>query len=281
MDRDAVRRVWLWFRDPAVTAVLTLVGLLIAAAGLAVAIRSQLVAAEAKAVASMVSLDIGSTTINNFYSIDGAPGVAEPTLSSSCGDAESEVVGGWGPDRPAFVLNHPPSYTTLNGIRDNPNIGDERGFMRVRNAEDGSPFGYEQKVERGGTYLISIYIENSTIDDAVELASTNTRVAVNLPGCSGERIASGAFITSDTAFPREIWGGVTFVGDEVFNLAYVEGSARIESNAWPGPDGYAVSSDLFTSAGVPLGYEEMNGVVLPGYQYSMYLSFEVRAQFSS
>ncbi|WP_149202477.1 hypothetical protein [Actinotalea subterranea] len=224
-----------------------------------------------------------TSVTNNYYTQDGAPGEASPAASRSCGDPDSGVVGGWGPDRPVFLMAYPPTYTTFNSIRDNPNLGDERGFMRVRDVSDGvtSTFDYQVEVEDGHTYRVSIYVENSALDDVGGLAATDTVLKINLPTCDGHRIAANAFLSSPTAFPGEVWGGITFTSEREFTLAYVAGSAKIESNAWPGPDGYAIGAedDLFTSTGVPLGYTEMDGVVPTGYEYAMYISFEVKPQF--
>lgn len=217
-------------------------------------------------------------TYNNYYtSANGAPGQADPVASKECGGVDSSVEGGWGPDRPTYLMNHPPAYTTLNSIRNNPDLGDERGFMRVREAVQGTNFTYTADVEGGHTYRVMIYVENSALDGAPELAASGTTVKVNLPTCSGYRIASNAFVDSDSAFPREIWGGVTFRSGRLFNLRYVPGSAHLmdKDNASPGKQ---VSDDIFTSTGIKVGASSDPGSVLPGYQFAAYVQFDVVAQ---
>lgn len=214
-----------------------------------------------------------------YMSESGAPGDPDPQ-SKSCGDAESGVIGGWGPDRPTFTLSHPAPYTSLNAIRDNPDYGDERGFFRIKDAGDaaGGGWDYQVSVERDHTYLLQAYVENSAVDDN-ELVAVATTFSVNLPTCTGRRIASNAFLSSSNAFPQQIWGGVTFEGDEDFNLAYVGGSAKLYSNYWPNP-GLTVDETFLTSKGILLGANKMDGNVLPGYKHSIYISFEVRPQFA-
>lgn len=254
-----------------------------AVVGLVVSVVSIVIAQNARTASEAVIDARTSNVTNNYYSADGAPGESDPVSSSGCGDAESEIVGGWGPDRPVFVMDHPPTYTTFNAIRNNPDFGDERGLMRVRDTTEGveSTYGYEVTVQRGHTYSVTVYVENSALDDVAALSATDSRLKVSLPTCDGHRIASNAFVTSPTSYPREIWGGVTFQADERFNLAYVSGTARLFSNAWPSPDGLPLNAEeeLFTSKGIPLGYEEMDGTVRTGYQYSMYVSFDVTPQF--
>ena len=221
-------------------------------------------------------------TYVTYQSSDGAPGQGTPRGSRECGDIDSDIHGGWGPDRPTFTIEHPPGYTTLNAIRDNPNYGDERGLMVVKDAANHESGGwqYSVDVERGHTYMVRIYVENSTIDGASDLASAGTTLMVNLPTCTGNVIASNGFVQSDTAFPMEIWGGVTFRSEEIFNLAYIEDSASLVTNAHPG-DGLPIAKEFLTTQGVLLGYEAQDGLVLPGYQYSMYFFFEVRPQFAA
>lgn len=257
---------------------------IVTAVGVFVSIASIIVASQAKDAVATYNNNVGNTTfVENYYEdADGAPGQANPQADRGCGGIDSELTGGWGPDRPIFSLDYPPNYTTLNAIRDNPNVGDERGLMRVRDLSiEGTTFDYEVEVVRDHTYRVMMYVENSTIDDVEELASLNTRVMVTLPTCSGYRIASNGFIESSTAFPSKIWGGVTFTSDELFNLRYVEGSARLTSNAYPGPEGLALDEqELLTSKGVALGFEDLDGVVLPGYKYAMYIEFDVQPQFA-
>jgi hypothetical protein len=223
---------------------------------------------------------IGNTY--NFYkSTDGAPGQSEPQASKECGDESSNVGGGWGPDRPTFTVEHPPSYTTLNAIRDNPDYGDERGLMTVKDSNDRKAGGwtYSVDVQPGHTYFVRLYIENSTAGFGDDLDSMNTRVSINLPTCAGNRIASNGFVDSNTAYPMKIWGGVTFKSAKNFAIAYVPGTAELITNALP--DGIAVSDESFlTSSGTPIGYEKLDGVLRPGAQYSCFFIFEVRPQFT-
>jgi hypothetical protein len=102
---------------------------------------------------------------------------------------------------------------------------------------------------------------------------------VNLPTCTGEGIASNGIIESTDAFPEEIWGGTTFKADQMFNLAYVPGSARLYNNGF-GAKGTPLSASILTSTGVLIGYKQLDGVVPAGYQYSCYVTFEVRPQFA-
>lgn len=275
-----------WMRDKdgqPTTRLFEAITAMAAVATIVVSVIALSTAQDAKMISQLtVETNSSTTTVtNNYYSADGAPGEANPKQNGNCGDADSSIVGGWGPDRPVFVMTHPPSYTTMNAIRNNPQLGDERGFMRVADTSTGEQLDYEAQVEEGHTYRVSIFVENSALDGVPELASTDTNLSVNLPVCAGQRIAANAFLKSGTAFPGTIWGGVTFVSDRLFNLSYVEGSAKLINNVWP--EGLALNGEeeLFTSQGVDLGYNELDGVMQTGYQYALYVDFEVRPQFAS
>ena len=172
-----------------------------------------------------------TTTVNNYYeSGNGAPGQATPTqpdentqsASIACGNSASNVLGGWGPDRPTFTMNNPSPFTTLDSIRNNPEFGDERGLMGVRDAASGNSgpantWSYSAEVQPGHIYRVRMLIKNSTFDGNADLAATNTKVSVSLPTCSGNRIASNGFVTSEVAYPTKIWGGVTFTSKQQYS----------------------------------------------------------------
>jgi hypothetical protein len=264
------------------TALGVLLTAIIAVAGLTVslvtAIRSDW-SADAKN-----ETDIGA--VNNYYeSATGAPGQSDPQSASACGDAKIKVEGGWGPDRPTFTLDHPAPFTTLDSIRNNPDIGDDRGLMAVRDASDGdkglaNAWHFSIKVQPGHVYRVRMYVENSTFDDWSDAAATGTRVSVSLPTCTGNRIAANGFISSDTAYPSQIWGGITFTSASRFNLAYVPASALLETNGFP--NGKAIEgTDFLASKGQVIGHSSLDGIVKAGYKYAEYFSFEVKPQFAS
>lgn len=167
-------------------------------------------------------------------------------------------------------------YTSINSLRSTSVIGDERSFYGVRKSGTPKLWSQELEVERGDVLTLRVYVHvDAPASGRADLAATNVNVKVNLPVCTGRVIASHAFVAS-SAYPGEVWSGITLTSDEDFNLTYVSGSAKYENNwgSFPLPEAF------LTSAGVPLGHETMDGVVFPGYAYSGYLSFDVRPQFA-
>lgn len=56
----------------------------------------------------------------------------------------------------------------------------------------------------------------------------------------------------------------------VFDTEY----ALLENNAHP-DGGLQLGDAALSSDGVQLGYEEMNGIIKPGYQYAGYMTFRL------
>lgn len=227
--------------------------------------------------ASEPGTTIATQVINNYFADETPEAQADPETKSCGASDETEVRGGWGPDRPTFVLNSVPTYTTFNSIRDNPQVGDERGMVRVSEVSSSLDYGYEVNVQEGKTYRISMFVENSAAATIEGLAASNVRAMFNLPVCDGNRIAIHGFVTSNDAFPRQVWGGVTLTSDRIFNLRYVEGSAVQNSNAADSPA--HLDEAMFTSSGVLIGMA-LDGNMRPLYSDSVFINFDVQPQFA-
>src|SRR5690242_16752389 len=57
-----------------------------------------------------------------------------PDGSSADGVDLSKVEAGWGPDRPMFPTGAQPTQPDLNAVENNPQWGDERSFLMLRQA---------------------------------------------------------------------------------------------------------------------------------------------------
>ena len=72
----------------------------------------------------------------------------------------------WGPERTTYTNESPAPYAVFNSITDNVVIGDERNFVRMREADSDEKFRDEVEVEPGKEYEVFIYFHNN--------AATNT-----------------------------------------------------------------------------------------------------------
>ncbi|UJW28647.1 hypothetical protein L3Q67_25620 [Saccharothrix sp. AJ9571] len=214
----------------------------------------------------------------NLPEVSGNPGVAAiDPAASLCTDDRSQVLVGWGPERPMFG-EEGSAYIGFNSVKSNSNFGDERAFYGARDESTPNLWRHKITAEREKTYRLRIYVHNGS---SPALSAEDTLLKVNLPTCAGRSIGTGAFIGSRDAFPAEVYDGVTFQADETFNLVYVEGSAVLEGNAL-GDRGLRVSGgDFLTARGLPVGTGGLDGKIIGGYGNSVYFSFLVRTQFAN
>lgn len=187
----------------------------------------------------------------------------------------------WGPDRPTYTVNSPADHITFNSITDNPNVGDERYFVAVKDASDTS-FGNwkdDVTVQPGKEYLVRVYVHNNAAT-SLNLTAVNTRVTAALGTNTGTKVGVTGYITADNATPQKVWDDASFSSDKTFNMAYVPGSAVIYNNATT-TSGRTVSDSIVNAGGALIGYGANDGK-LPGcFQFSSYVTFKVKPQFAA
>jgi len=196
-------------------------------------------------------------------------------------EAEPARTVGWGPSRTTYTVDRPAAGIAFNAITDNPNIGDERNFLGIRERGTDNLWSSNLKVERDKEYVIRIYVHNNA-SQALGLVAEDVRVMINLPTATvvpGEKLGISGILASSNATPNEVWDGASMWADEVFNVAYVAGSARYHTNASP-EGGFILPDSVLTSEGALLGYDELDGRIPGCFQYAGYLTIVVRPQFA-
>jgi len=185
----------------------------------------------------------------------------------------------WGPDRPTYTVDNPADHVTFNSITNNPNIGDERNFVGIREAGTQNLWSDNMNVESGKTYTVRLFVHNNA---ATSLNASGAGIAhdvtakVNLPTTTSKSIQVDGEIDASNASPNAVWDQATFTGAQDFNLAYVPGTLKYENNAGT----FTLPESIFTNSGAKLGYDKMDGN-LPGcFQYSGYVTFQVKPQFA-
>lgn len=184
----------------------------------------------------------------------------------------------WGPDRPTYTVEKPADHITFNSITNNPDYGDERNFVRIKDAADTRPGNWKDEinVEQGKEYLVQMYVHNNAAS-SLNLVAQNTRVMANVPNTTGTKIQIDGFITADNATPNRVWDQAIFNSDRNFNLSYVNGSTKFYNNVF-GKAGTTLSDNIVTNQGALVGYDKLDGKVPGCFQFSGYVSFKVKAQ---
>ncbi len=185
----------------------------------------------------------------------------------------------WGPSRDTFTMKNPAPYVTFNAITDNPDYGDERNFVRIKDAANTSAGGWsdEINVQSDKEYLVQMYVHNNAADN-LNLVAKNVNAKFNVPATTGKSVQIDGFISSSNASPTQVWDQAVFNSDKNFNIAYVPGSAVYYNNK-TGQGGVKLSDAIVTDSGATLGYElPLNGDTPGCFKYSGYVSFKVKAQ---
>lgn len=181
----------------------------------------------------------------------------------------------WGPERPTYTIEHPADHITFDSITNNPNYGDERNFVTIKDAANTSAGGWvdDINVQNGKEYYVRMYVHNNAADN-LNLVAENTVAQFNVPNYTARRIQIDGYLSADNANPGKIWDQAVFSGNSDFNIAYVAGSATLTNNVFTG--GIALP-DSVASTGTRIGYNALDGRVPGCFQYSAYVIFKVRA----
>lgn len=186
----------------------------------------------------------------------------------------------WGPARPTYTVNNPADHITFNSITDNPNVGDERNFVVVKDAANSAAGGWQDNitVQPGKEYLVRIYVHNNAAS-SLNLTAVNTRVMAALATNTGKNVALTGYVGADNASPKEVWDDVAFKSDKDFNMVYVKGSAVLYNNV-TGQAGRSVSDSIVDGSGAQIGYQANDGKVPGCFQYASYITLKVKPQFA-
>lgn len=185
----------------------------------------------------------------------------------------------YGPDRPTFTMASPATYVTFNSITDDPAVGDERNFFRVRDMANGESFDDTANLVAGHTYEAMVFFHNNAASN-LNLVAHNTAARVELPAVIGAHTASTegeAYISSSNANPGTVYDYIDFNNQTNGDIAIraVDGTAKITSQG--AVNGQSINEDNLFGSGAALGFSSLNGD-LPGCDhYAGYITFQFTA----
>lgn len=187
----------------------------------------------------------------------------------------------YGPvDRDTFTFESPAPYVTFNSITNNPDVGDERNFVRIKEAGDANTYSDNVNVTPGKTYQVVAYYHNNAASNLNESGvgiahDVMLRMQMEANINAGQSTKVTGFITSPDANPTEIWDSATLTNTTagVVDLSFVAGSAKVTSNG--AVNGMTLPDSLFTT-GTELGFDSLNGTLKGCNEYAGYVVFEVK-----
>jgi len=189
---------------------------------------------------------------------------------------------GWGPqNRKTFTWENPATYATFNSITDNPNLGDERNFVRVKEVGTDDKYADDVEVSVGKEYEIYVLYHN---DASANLNKSGKGIAddVKLKMAFPEHLQKGesavmkGTITSSNTKPKKVWDSAYLKATEEVYLRYVANSAVIHNGG--SSNGSILDQDSLFGKGVLLAYWNSEWGMIPGCdEYSGYVTFRVKA----
>ena len=187
----------------------------------------------------------------------------------------------WGPERTTYTLKSPSDHVQFNSITDNPILGDERNFVRVREAGV-DKYSDEVEVQVGKEYEVYIGYHNnaaSNLNEGGTGIALGAKVAAQFPTkiTSAQRGKVSAIISAKNAEPAEVWDEayLTTQASEL-SLRYVDGSAVLHNDGKA--NGTVMGTQMFDPEGTYIGYNQLDGF-LPGcYEYSGYIVYKLVAE---
>ena len=192
----------------------------------------------------------------------------------------------WGPNRDTFTIANPSDHVQFNSITNNPNIGDERNFVGVREKGSANTWYDSINAKSGKTYIVRMYVHNNAAT-SLNLTAKDVKAKVNLPTTTGKEVDITGFVSTSNAGATktkpgayaEVYDNAKLTSTQNFNVAYVPGSLRYENNTLPA--GTTLPESIFTSAGAKLGYDKLDGNIPGCFKYAGYVSFEIKPQFAT
>lgn len=183
----------------------------------------------------------------------------------------------YGPERPTYTISNPADHVTFNSITNDPNHGDERNFVQIKEATDKSAGNWKDslKVEDGKEYYVRIMAHNNAASN-LNLVANNSRVMATVPTTTGTSVRIDGFVSANNASPQKVWDDAVMTSDKKFNIAYVAGSADYVNNVFTG--GVALPDSIVTSTGALIGYDKMDGNIPGCFKYSGAAFFKVKVQ---
>lgn len=184
----------------------------------------------------------------------------------------------WGPSRTTFTTASPATYVTFNSITDNPAQGDERNFVKVREASAGNEtYSDSISLTAGRDYVVFVYFHNNAASE-YNLTATGSYVRAEIPttvpnGSTGTKAVG--YVGATNASPTQVWDDISFsntTGGDI-GLNYVPGSAIIHS--FGAVNGQTMSDSIVTT-GAAIGYNALDGNIPGCNEFAGYVTFRVR-----
>lgn len=196
--------------------------------------------------------------------------------------SESKKIETWGPDRIVYSWDVRADHPTFNSIYNDPVMGDERNFVRIRKANSDEKFTDNVMAEPGEEYEVQIFFHNNADpllnDDTGKNFAQKIRLSVDNIAESiskGQSAQITGRISAENTTPAEVWDTAYIQTKRPVSLRYVRGSARIHNGGKL--NGNLIDDEaLFGKyGGTFIGYNQW-GLLPGGEKYSGNITFRIK-----
>ena len=226
------------------------------------------------------------SSARRIFPVIGAVVAGAFSLGQIHGAVHAEGIETWGPkNRPTYTWSNPADHVTFNSMTDNPEIGDESNFVRVRKVGSQDKFSNNVTVEPGSEYEVFVYYHNNASaklnDGDHRGVAQNVRLRMDK---ITDRLEAGhaavikGTISASNATPKEVWSTSYLHAKETVSLRYVPNSAKLSNSG--SLNGSTLNDDaLFgKDGGTFLGYTKNYWGVIPGCnEFAGYVKFRIKA----
>ncbi len=197
----------------------------------------------------------------------------------------TEEIQYYGPERKTYSWVNRAQYATFNSIIDNPEYGDERYFVKIREVIKGKSTDYDTNIiiRPGHKYEVSIFYHNNAdpktvAKEAVGIAD-GVAVRSSFPKKlnANEQGVVSAYINASDTDPIEIWAKAFVKSEKECYLRYIPGSATIHNNGEL--NGICPGADYLFGLGSMLGFNLFSGLMPGGYEYAGKITYQLFADF--
>jgi conserved repeat protein len=193
-------------------------------------------------------------------------------------NAESRA---WGPERPTYTWQTPADHVTFNSITDNPSIGDERNFVRIKKYGTNDKYRDSIDLEVGAEYEVGIWYHNdasANLNASGKGMANNVRLRMEAPGKvnGGHAGEIKGIISSTNATPVEVWDTAYVHTKSTVLLRYVANSATLHNHGTA--NGQILSSEaMFGKEGAKLAHSINHWGDIPGCnEYAGYVTYRFK-----
>jgi hypothetical protein len=196
--------------------------------------------------------------------------------------SESKKIETWGPDRILYSWDVRADHPTLNSIYNDPAMGDERNFVRIRKADSDEKFTDNVLAEPGAEYEVQIFFHNNADPVLNDNTGKNFAKGIRLRVDSivgnitnGQSAQITGRISAENTTPAEVWDTAYIQTKRPVALRYVRGSARIHNGGKL--NGQLIDDEaLFGKyGGTFIGYNQW-GLLPGGEKYSGSIIFKIK-----